>query len=320
MWKRIRRLMHGFEKTKQQRHSRLVDKFDKFVTVEGESLSFVYERLTILVNVMDQIEIRPLPITINTKFLNSLQPEWSKYVTMTRQNADLKETEYDHLFDTLSQYEPHRLPRTELNPRKPSVHCYNYNEKGHYARDCPQPKVRDAKYFKEQMLLAMKDEPGSNLNEEENDFMLDNHYGDDSLEELNAATIGEVNVSQIYSIGGMRFESVHEHTNHSKLKTAINISNDDKIDSSIIFDDPYVENNSRKDEHDSNAHDQSVTLESLIQNVQKEAKNPCSLNNELKKQKALLQKELKMCKERVKILEKQPVKSWNHKDAYEELE
>ncbi|GJV32774.1 hypothetical protein Tco_1393174 [Tanacetum coccineum] len=107
IWERIRRLMHGFEKTKQQRHSRLVDEFDKFVAVEGESLSSVYERLTTLVNVKDQNEIHPLPITINTKFLNSLQPEWSKYVTMTRQNANLKETEYDHLFDTLSQYEPH---------------------------------------------------------------------------------------------------------------------------------------------------------------------------------------------------------------------
>nr|GEX62158.1 integrase, catalytic region, zinc finger, CCHC-type, peptidase aspartic, catalytic [Tanacetum cinerariifolium] len=39
------------------------------------------------------------------------------------------------------------------------------------------------------MLLAMKDEARGNLNEEENDFMLDNHYGDDSLEELNAAVI-----------------------------------------------------------------------------------------------------------------------------------
>ncbi|GJZ58759.1 hypothetical protein Tco_0614575 [Tanacetum coccineum] len=69
-----------------------------------------------------------------------------------------------------------------------------------------------------------------------------------------------------------------------------------------------------------NAHDQSVTLESLIQNVQKEAKNQHSLTNELKKQKSLLQKELEMFKERLKTLEKQPLKSLNYKEAYEELE
>ncbi|GJU11549.1 hypothetical protein Tco_1133945 [Tanacetum coccineum] len=86
---------------------RLVDEFDNFVAVEGESLSFVYERLTRLVNSMDRNKIHPLPISINTKFLNSLQPELSKYVTMTCQIANIKETEFDHLFDTLSQYELH---------------------------------------------------------------------------------------------------------------------------------------------------------------------------------------------------------------------
>ncbi|GJY59481.1 hypothetical protein Tco_0459373 [Tanacetum coccineum] len=153
------------------------------------------------------------------------------------------------------------------------------------------------------MLLAMKDEVGGNLNEEENDFMLDNHYGDDSLEELNAIVImmsriqqtddkddveptsdvdalGEVNASQIHLKSGMHFESVHEHSNHAKLKTGINTSDDDQIDSSIIFDDLYVE----------------------------------------KTQKALLQKELETCKEWVKTLEKQIVKSWNYKEAYKELE
>ncbi|GJR03400.1 retrovirus-related pol polyprotein from transposon TNT 1-94 [Tanacetum coccineum] len=236
-----------------------------------------------------------------------------------------------------------RVPRIESNPGKPNVQCYNYNAKGHYARDCLQPKVRDAKYFREHMLLAMKDEVGGNLNEEENAYMLDNRYGDDALKELNAAVIpmahiqptddkaddeptsnaddlGEVNASQIHLKSRMHSESVHEHTNHVKLKTVINTSDDDQIDYSIIFDDPYVKNNGGADEHDSNAHDQSVTLESLIQNVQKEAKNKRSLNNELKKQKSLLQKELETCKERAKTLEKQPVKYWNYKEAYKDLE
>ncbi|GKG29400.1 hypothetical protein Tco_0416765 [Tanacetum coccineum] len=88
----------------------------------------------------------------------------------------------------------------------------------------------------------------------------------------------------------MYFESVHDHTNHVKLKTVFDTSDDDQIDSSIIFDDPYVENNGGADEHDSNAHDQFVTLESLIQNVQKEAKNQRSLNNDLKKKKSIATK------------------------------
>nr|GEV21167.1 hypothetical protein [Tanacetum cinerariifolium] len=43
--------------------------------------------------------------------------------------------------------------------------------------------------LKLQCKRALKDEVGGNLKEEENDFMLDNYYGDESLEELNAVVI-----------------------------------------------------------------------------------------------------------------------------------
>nr|GEW09058.1 hypothetical protein [Tanacetum cinerariifolium] len=72
---------------------------------------------------------------------------------------------------------------TELNLGKANVQCYNCNEKGYYACDCQKPRARDAKYFREQMLLAMKDEAGTNLKDEEDDFMLDNSYRDETLEE-----------------------------------------------------------------------------------------------------------------------------------------
>nr|GEY00674.1 hypothetical protein [Tanacetum cinerariifolium] len=40
------------------------------------------------------------------------------------------------------------------------------------ARSCPKPRVRDSKYFQEQMLLAKKDEADIPLNYKENDFLL----------------------------------------------------------------------------------------------------------------------------------------------------
>ncbi|GJS48332.1 hypothetical protein Tco_0598453 [Tanacetum coccineum] len=86
----IRRLMHGSEKTKQQRHSRLVDEIDKFVVVEGESLSSAYERLTTLVNVIDRNEIHPLPITINTNPSYSHSPQ-PYYVTHPSSVVDYEE-------------------------------------------------------------------------------------------------------------------------------------------------------------------------------------------------------------------------------------
>ncbi|GJX06972.1 hypothetical protein Tco_0194904 [Tanacetum coccineum] len=43
----------------------------------------------------------------------------------------------------------------------------------HYARECPKPRVRDSKYFMEQMLLAKKGEAGVILSNEHNDFLVD---------------------------------------------------------------------------------------------------------------------------------------------------
>ncbi|GKA01495.1 hypothetical protein Tco_0674160 [Tanacetum coccineum] len=70
MWERIKRLMFGSDVTSHVRHSRLMDEFDKFAAKEGESLEFVYERLTTLVNIMDRNNVCPIPVSINTRFLN----------------------------------------------------------------------------------------------------------------------------------------------------------------------------------------------------------------------------------------------------------
>ncbi|GKD66731.1 hypothetical protein Tco_1308839 [Tanacetum coccineum] len=178
------------------------------------------------------------------------------------------------------------VPRTESNLGKANVQCYNYNEKGHYARDYQKPRVRDAKYFREQMLLAMKDEAGSNLKDEENDFMLDNSYGDETLKELtdvvimmariqsannNAASEPSCDAKAISEVNAST--RVHEQVNCVQRKTIIHTFDDDQIDSNIIFDDPYVEHNGGTSEHDSTAHDEYHDIKMLAYNVQREAEN-----------------------------------------------
>ncbi|GKE57840.1 hypothetical protein Tco_1497025 [Tanacetum coccineum] len=150
------------------------------------------------------------------------------------------------------------------------------------------------------MLLTMKDEAGSNLNNEENDFMLDTSYGED-LEELtasvmlmarlqptneNAETIPSYDAKAVSHIHAS--SKVHEQVSHGKCKTIIQTMDDDQIDSNIIFNDPFVENNGGTSEHDLTAHDEYCEIQMLAYNVQREAKNQKRLNNELKKQKDLL--------------------------------
>nr|GEV55017.1 hypothetical protein [Tanacetum cinerariifolium] len=76
---------------------------------EWESLDYVHERLKTIVNIMDCNNVRPIPVAINTKFLNCLQPEWSKYVIMVCHNQTGSAVSYDVLYDQLVQFEPHVL-------------------------------------------------------------------------------------------------------------------------------------------------------------------------------------------------------------------
>ncbi|GJT89327.1 hypothetical protein Tco_1071044 [Tanacetum coccineum] len=86
-------------------------------------------------------------------------------------------TRIKHVFHELSQIRERQMFSVITAMKKATI------------RDCQKPRVRDAKYFREQMLLAMKDEAGSNLNNEENDFMLDTSYGEEIMEELPAAVM-----------------------------------------------------------------------------------------------------------------------------------
>ncbi|GKF39903.1 hypothetical protein Tco_0119964, partial [Tanacetum coccineum] len=150
------------------------------------------------------------------------------------------------------------------------------------------------------MLLAMKDEARSNLNNEENDFMLDTSYGEETMEELttivmlmariqpadgNAETVPSYDAKAISKINAS--SKVHEQMHHEKRKTIIQTSNDDQIDSNIIFDVLYVENNGGTSNNDSNDHDEYHKIQMLAYDVQREAENQKRLNNELKKQKEL---------------------------------
>ncbi|GKB85928.1 retrovirus-related pol polyprotein from transposon TNT 1-94 [Tanacetum coccineum] len=200
-----------------------------------------------------------------------------------------------------------RVLRIKSTPGKANVQCYNCNEKGYYARDCQKPRVHDAKYFRKQMLLAMKDEARSNLTNEENGFMLDSSYGEDTLKELTDAIMlmtrlqpADDNAENVPSYDAKAISEVN--TSSISIESCVVICNgkyfiqttdDDQIDSSIIFDDPFVENNGGTSGHDSNAHDEYHDIKMLAYNVQKEAENQKCLNDELRKKKVLLQQELK---------------------------
>nr|GEX02528.1 hypothetical protein [Tanacetum cinerariifolium] len=202
---------------------------------------------------------------IETKFLNSLQPEWLKYVTQVRLAKRLTVDTFDDLFDYLKQFEKvvntsrekklekshdplalvaHRssssrntssyyvkhttyvvdyddefqqddiqtnpedplasamlllaraITQNFSNPTNNRLHTSSNTKtkqsfkvtggKGHYARNCPKPRVWVSKYFMEQMLLEKQDEAEVILTDKQNDFLFADASRLEEIEELSA--------------------------------------------------------------------------------------------------------------------------------------
>ncbi|GJX99882.1 integrase, catalytic region, zinc finger, CCHC-type containing protein [Tanacetum coccineum] len=105
MWVRVERLMRGTIQNQVDRETRFTNEFDQFVAEPGESLVSVYNRFAQLMNDLERNNMKFPIVSVNTKFLNSLQPEWLKYVTQVRLAKKLTVDSFDDLFDYLSQFE-----------------------------------------------------------------------------------------------------------------------------------------------------------------------------------------------------------------------
>ncbi|GKD67109.1 hypothetical protein Tco_1309217 [Tanacetum coccineum] len=79
----------------QERECKLYDEFDKFTYKKGESLHEYYLRFTLLLNDMNFYKMPLDQFQVNTKFLNTLPAEWSKFVTDVKLVKDLHTTNVD---------------------------------------------------------------------------------------------------------------------------------------------------------------------------------------------------------------------------------
>nr|GEV43547.1 retrovirus-related Pol polyprotein from transposon TNT 1-94 [Tanacetum cinerariifolium] len=107
LWKMIQMLMQGTSLTKQERECKLYDEFDKFAYRKGETLRDFYLRFSLLLNDMNMYNMKLEQFQVNTKFLNTLPPEWSKFVTNVKLVRDLHTTNIDQLHTYIGQHEYH---------------------------------------------------------------------------------------------------------------------------------------------------------------------------------------------------------------------
>ncbi|GJV83554.1 retrovirus-related pol polyprotein from transposon TNT 1-94 [Tanacetum coccineum] len=91
----------------EERECKLYDEFDKFAYKKGETLRDFYLRFSLLLNDMNIYNVKLEQFQVNTKFLNTLPPEWSKFVTDVKLVQDLHTTNIDQLHAYLGQHEFH---------------------------------------------------------------------------------------------------------------------------------------------------------------------------------------------------------------------
>nr|GEX73451.1 hypothetical protein [Tanacetum cinerariifolium] len=84
-----------------EKKAKLFNEWERFTSNEGESIESYYHHFLKLMNDLKRNKHFPEMIASNLKFLNNLQPEWSRHVTIVHQTKDLHTADYTQLYDFL---------------------------------------------------------------------------------------------------------------------------------------------------------------------------------------------------------------------------
>nr|GEV05990.1 uncharacterized mitochondrial protein AtMg00810-like [Tanacetum cinerariifolium] len=84
-----------------KKKAKLFNEWERFTSIDGESIESYYHRFLKLMNDLKQNKHFPEKIASNLKFLNNLQPEWSRHVAIVRQIKDLHTADNTQLYDFL---------------------------------------------------------------------------------------------------------------------------------------------------------------------------------------------------------------------------
>ncbi|GKA10797.1 hypothetical protein Tco_0690230 [Tanacetum coccineum] len=111
-----------------------------------QTLYEYYWRFSQLINDMHTIEMTMQQVQVNTKFLNTIPSEWSKFVTNVKLAKSLYTTNYDQLYAYLSQHERHANEVRITRERYPdplalvadSPTLYNPSQSPQHSAEFPQ--------------------------------------------------------------------------------------------------------------------------------------------------------------------------------------
>ncbi|GJY15892.1 hypothetical protein Tco_0386314 [Tanacetum coccineum] len=101
MWIAIKRLQQGESLNIQDVKINMFWEFGRFTSHDGETMESYYFRFYKMMNEMTRNNLTVATMQVNVQFLQQLQPEWSRFMTIVKQNHDLDTVSYHKLFDEL---------------------------------------------------------------------------------------------------------------------------------------------------------------------------------------------------------------------------
>ncbi|GKA46332.1 putative ribonuclease H-like domain-containing protein [Tanacetum coccineum] len=116
IWLRVQQMMKGSDIRIQKKKAKLFNEWETFTSTDGESVESYYHRFSKLMNDFKRNKHFPEKTSSNLEFLNNLQPEWSRHVTIVHQKKELNTTNY-------TSYQP--LPSTYMQQPQPNNNKYN---------------------------------------------------------------------------------------------------------------------------------------------------------------------------------------------------
>nr|GEY66687.1 hypothetical protein [Tanacetum cinerariifolium] len=139
-----------------------------------------------LMNEMIRNNLTVTTMQVNVQLLQQLQPEWSRFVTIVKQQHKLDEVSYYKHFDILKQYQNEvnelRVERLARNANPLALVATAQADQDQYYQKSRQfgnqrmvnvAATRDNVGSKEKMLLCKQDEQGVSLQAEQYDWLAD---------------------------------------------------------------------------------------------------------------------------------------------------
>ncbi|GJR66689.1 hypothetical protein Tco_0012754 [Tanacetum coccineum] len=175
----------------------------------------------------------------NTKFLNTLPAEWSKFVTDVKLVKDLHTTNVDQIHAHLEQHERNSDPLAlvvshQMTQSPYQSHQHSYQKSQH--QQIVSPRKRDDSWFKDKVLLVQAQASGQILHEEELAFFADpgipevalmanlSHYGSDALVEVhNHDNVNNNMINQVVHVMPSSEQSNVVKHSESKITSDSNI-------------------------------------------------------------------------------------------------